>query len=56
MRMHCNPKSNTYSEKADVDATGKQESVMNYPMRAVLTCDKYPTKEGNDVTSGISER
>ncbi len=39
-----------------VDATGKQESVANYPVRAVLTPGKYPTKEGNDSASGVSER
>ncbi len=32
-----------------VDATGKQESLMNYPVRAVFTHDYYPTKEGNDM-------
>ena len=30
-----------------VDATGKQESVANYPVRAVFMPDYYPTKEGN---------
>ena len=39
-----------------VDATGKQESLTNYPVRAVFTHDYYPTKEGNDMNSGVSER
>jgi len=38
-----------------VDATGRQESVVNYPVRAVLTRDKYPTKEGNTTASGAPE-
>lgn len=29
-----------------VYATGKQESVMDYPVRAAFTLDNYPTKEG----------
>ena len=39
-----------------VDATGKQESVANYPVRAVFKPDYYPTKEGNGSASGVSER
>ena len=42
--------------RVNVDATGKQESVMNYPARAVFTPDYYPTKEENDRSSGVSER
>lgn len=42
--------------RVDVDATGKQESVANYPVRAVFTLDQYPTKEGAVKTSGVSER
>ena len=38
--------------RGGVDATGQQESVTNYPVRSVLTPDKYPTKEGNDSASG----
>lgn len=34
----------------------KQESVMNYPARAVYTHVWYLTKEGNDIASGVSER
>jgi hypothetical protein len=30
--------------------------MMNYPVRAVFTLDQYPTKEGKDKTSGVSER
>ena len=29
---------------------------MNYPVRAVFMHDKYLTKEGNDMASGVSER
>lgn len=39
-----------------VDAMGEQESVANYPVRAVFMPGKYPTKEGNDSASGVSER
>jgi hypothetical protein len=42
--------------RVDVDATGKQESLTNYPVRAVFTPDYYPTKEGNNGASGVSER
>lgn len=42
--------------RVNVDATGKQESVMNYPVRAVFTPDYYPTQEGNARASGVSER
>ncbi len=42
--------------RVTVDATGKQESEANYPVRAVFTPDHYPTKEGNDSASGASER
>jgi len=42
--------------RVHVDATGKQEGVMNYPVRAVFTPDYYPTKEENDRSSGVSER
>ena len=42
--------------RVHVDATGKQESVTNYPVRAVFTPDYYPTKEGNGRASGVSER
>ena len=42
--------------RVPVDATGQQESVANYPVRAVFTPDKYLTKEGNDRASGVSER
>jgi hypothetical protein len=38
-----------------VYATGKQESLTNYPVRAVFTHDYYPTKEGNDIASGAPE-
>lgn len=41
--------------RANVYATGKQESVTNYPMRAVLMPDYYPTKEGNGSASGAPE-
>lgn len=33
------PKSKTYPERVNVDATGLQESLTNYPMRSVLTHD-----------------
>jgi hypothetical protein len=39
-----------------VDATGKQESLTNYPVRSALTPDYYPTEEGNDGASGVSKR
>ena len=39
-----------------VDATGEQESVTNYPVRAVFTLEDYPTKEGKLNASGVSER
>jgi hypothetical protein len=55
-RMLGNPKSNTYPERVNVDATGYQESLTNYPVRSVFTRDYYPTKEGNDMASGVSER
>ena len=42
--------------RGHVNAMGEQESVANYPVRAVLTPGKYPTKEGNDSASGVSER
>ena len=42
--------------RVDVDATGKQESLTNYPVRAVLMPGKYPTQEGNARASGVSER
>ncbi len=54
--MRANSKSNTYPEGVNVNATGYQESITNYPVRAVFTYDKYPTKEGNDMTSGVSKR
>jgi hypothetical protein len=41
--------------RISVYATGEQESVTNYPVRAVLTPDQYPTKEGNDSASGAPE-
>jgi hypothetical protein len=41
--------------RVHVDATGKQESITNYPVRSVLTRDYYPTKEGNDMASGVLE-
>ena len=53
LRARHGPKSNTYSEGTNVDATGKQESVANYPVRAVFKPDYYPTKEGNDRSSGV---
>jgi hypothetical protein len=46
LRERSIPKSNTYSEEIHVDATGKQERIMNYPVRAVLSHDKYLTKRG----------
>ena len=42
--------------RVTVYATGKQESVVNYPVRAVFKPDYYPTKKENDRTSGVSER
>jgi hypothetical protein len=34
----------------------KQESLTDYPERAVFMHNKYPTKEGKDVASGVLER
>ena len=42
--------------RVPVDATGQQESVANYPVRAVFTHGYYPNKEGNTMASGVSER
>lgn len=41
--------------RVHVNATGRQESVMNYPVRAVYTPDYYPTQEGNGRISGAPE-
>lgn len=43
--MLPNPKSKTYAEELDVYATGRQESLTNYPVRAVRTLDEYPTQK-----------
>jgi hypothetical protein len=29
---------------------------MSYPVKSVITCDKYPTKEEKGATSGVSKR
>ena len=42
--------------RGHVDAMGEQESVANYPVRAVFTLGKYLTKEENAESSGVSER
>lgn len=56
IRVLANPKSNTYQEEATYLRQVKQESLTNYPVRAVITHDYYPIKEGNDMASGVSER
>jgi len=53
--MPVNPKSNTYPEGSMYMRQAKQESVMNYPVRAAIKRDYYPTKEGNDTSSEAPE-
>ncbi len=41
--------------RVDVYATGLQESVINYPVRVVVTPNKYLTQEGKASASGAPE-